>query len=75
MEAHAGAVAETEQLPGWGLIGGRSTWLGAIDLVLPGLVIGGGTKPLHDLITRLEKAKDNADPATKPTGTSPAAPR
>lgn len=49
--------------------------LGAIDVVLTGLVIGGGTKPLHDLITRLEKAKDNADPATTPTGTSPAATR
>jgi hypothetical protein len=24
------------------------------------LVIGGGTKPLHDLITRIQKAKDNA---------------
>jgi hypothetical protein len=35
--------------------------LGAIDVVLTGLVIGGGTKPLHDLIVRLEKAKDNAD--------------
>jgi hypothetical protein len=49
--------------------------LGAIDVVLTGLVIGGGTKPLHDLITRLEKAKDNADPATKPTGTPPIAAR
>ena len=38
-----------------------------LDIALTGLVIGAGTKPLHDLITRLEKAKDNADPATKPT--------
>ena len=38
-----------------------SARLGAIDVVLTGLVIGGGTKPLHDLITRLEKAKENAD--------------
>jgi hypothetical protein len=45
----------------------------SIDIVLTGLVIGAGTKPLHDLITRLEKAKDNADPATKPTEKLPAA--
>ena len=48
----------------------------AVDIVLTGLVIGAGTKPLHDLIVRLEKGKDNADPATKPTekvaGTPPA---
>lgn len=51
-----------------------SEGLGAIDVVLTGLVIGGGTKPLHDLITRLEKAKDNADPATKPTEKLPGTP-
>ena len=35
-----------------------------LDILVTGLVVGGGTKPLHDLITRIEKAKDNAqDPA------------
>lgn len=29
-----------------------ATWL---DVLITGLVIGGGTKPLHDLITRIEK--------------------
>jgi hypothetical protein len=47
-------------------------YLGAIDVALTGLVIGAGTKPLHDLITRLEKSKDSSDPAVKPT-TPPAA--
>lgn len=42
-------------------------YLGAIDVALTGLVIGAGTKPLHDLIARLEKSKENADPADKPT--------
>lgn len=35
-----------------------------INVVITGLVIGAGTKPLHDLITRIEKAKDKADPQT-----------
>jgi hypothetical protein len=49
-------------------------WLHALDVVLTGLAIGAGTKPLHDLIARLEKAKEIADPATKPaTPATPAA--
>jgi len=36
-----------------------------VDLVVTALAIAGGTKPLHDLITRLEKAKSNADEATR----------
>jgi hypothetical protein len=35
-------------------------YLRAIDIALTGLVIGAGTKPLHDLISRVEKAKDKA---------------
>jgi len=31
------------------------------DLLITGLAIGGGTKPLHDLITRIEKAKTTAE--------------
>ena len=49
----------------------------ALDVILTGLAIGAGTKPLHDLISRIEKAKDNADPVTQtptppttPTGTT-----
>lgn len=48
--------------------------LGCIDVVLTGIVIGSGTKPLHDLISRLEKSKTNADPATKPTDQLPGTP-
>jgi hypothetical protein len=29
------------------------------EILVTGLVIGGGTKPLHDLISRIEKAKEN----------------
>lgn len=35
--------------------------LRAIDVALTGIVIGAGTKPLHDLIARVEKAKEKAD--------------
>lgn len=45
-------------------------WLHALDIVLTGVAIGAGTKPLHDLISRIEKSKDAADPATKPTSTA-----
>jgi len=59
---------------GLGLIGSVSTvtaesdtWksiFSRIDVVITGLAVGAGTKPLHDLITRIEKAKEQADPAT-----------
>lgn len=32
-----------------------------VDLLVTGLAIGGGTKPLHDLIGNLEKAKEKKD--------------
>jgi hypothetical protein len=35
-------------------------YLRAIDVALTGIVIGAGTKPLHDLISRVEKAKEKA---------------
>jgi hypothetical protein len=44
-----------------------SDFLRAVDVMLTGLVIGAGTKPLHDLIARLEKSNDAVDPATQPT--------
>jgi hypothetical protein len=41
------------------------------DLLLSGLVVGAGTKPLHDLISNLEKKKEvNKDPA-QVGGTAP----
>lgn len=45
-----------------------SDFVRTVDVLLTGLAVGAGTKPLHDLISRLEKAKENADPATKPAG-------
>lgn len=39
----------------------------ALDVVITGLAVGAGTKPLHDLISRIEKSKTNADASTKPT--------
>jgi hypothetical protein len=63
-------------LLGLGLIGSVSTvtpddgnWnsvFSAVDVVVTGLAVGAGTKPLHDLITRIEKSKEKADPATDP---------
>ena len=39
------------------------------DLLVTGLVVGAGTKPLHDLITNLEKKKENQqDPEAVHTG-------
>jgi hypothetical protein len=41
------------------------------DILLTGLAIGGGSKPLHDLISRIEKAKNNAsDPPETRAGLS-----
>jgi hypothetical protein len=39
-----------------------------LDIFVTGLVIGGGTKPLHDLISKIQKSKDAdaATPGTKP---------
>lgn len=31
-----------------------------VDILVTGLVIGGGTKPLHDLIARIERSKQSA---------------
>ncbi|HVE95067.1 MAG TPA: hypothetical protein VNB24_09115 [Acidimicrobiales bacterium] len=31
-----------------------------MDLLVTGLVVGAGTKPLHDLVTRMQKAKEEA---------------
>ncbi|HEX5374968.1 MAG TPA: hypothetical protein VFW48_02310, partial [Solirubrobacterales bacterium] len=39
-------------------------YIRAIDVALTGLIIGAGTKPLHDLISRVEKAKEKADGST-----------
>ncbi len=37
------------------------------DLLVTGLVVGAGTKPLHDLVTNLQKSKDNkSNPAQRP---------
>lgn len=44
-----------------------SEFIRTVDVLLTGIAIGAGTKPLHDLISRIEKAKDNADPAAKPS--------
>jgi hypothetical protein len=41
-----------------------SEFIRTVDVLLTGLAVGAGTKPLHDLIARIEKAKDNADSAT-----------
>lgn len=46
---------------GWGTAAGVRH---ALDLLVTGLAIGGGTKPLHDLIQNIQEAKnDKKDPA------------
>ena len=47
--------------------GGAAGWFERLDVVITGLAIGGGTKPLHDLIANLESKKKGSDPATKPS--------
>ena len=48
---------------GWGLGRRRPDcqWesVTMLDILVPGLAIGGGTDPLHDLISNLQAAKDN----------------
>ena len=39
-------------------------WLRAADVIATALVISGGTKPLHDFISLIEKAKTNASAPT-----------
>jgi hypothetical protein len=57
---------------GLGLISAISTepptgeFVRTVDILITGLAIGAGTKPLHDLISRLEKSKEKADPTTAP---------
>jgi hypothetical protein len=46
----AGAVVDTNG-------GVPPEWL---DLLITGLILGGGTKPLHDLTSQLEKSKESA---------------
>jgi len=43
-----------------------------VDVIATGLIIGGGTKPLHDLITKLQKSKDrdSTPPQTSNTSSS-----
>ena len=41
----------------------------ALDLLVTGLVIGAGTKPLHDLVARIEKSKEVAQDPTSTGGT------
>jgi uncharacterized membrane protein YbhN (UPF0104 family) len=50
------------------------TFQGGLDVVLTGLVIGAGTKPLHDLIVKLERSKDASDEATRPEAAPAATP-
>ena len=42
----------------------KSEFVRTVDVLLTGLAVGAGTKPLHDLISGLEKAKEKADPTT-----------
>lgn len=39
-----------------------------VDILLTGLILGGGTKPVHDLISRVQKSKDNAGDPPETTG-------
>lgn len=39
-------------------VAGAPSWM---DILVTGLAIGGGTKPLHDLIARIEKSKEKAE--------------
>jgi hypothetical protein len=42
-----------------------------LDVIATGLIIGGGTKPLHDLITNLQAAKDDKKTPAQATAQSP----
>lgn len=62
---------------GCGLLGlyllrmvGMSTVPLWLDIGLTGLVVGGGTKPLHDLITNIQKAKESKEDPSQTRTTS-----
>jgi hypothetical protein len=38
-------------------------WFEAVDVVITGLAVGAGTKPLHDLISSIQKKKEDASAA------------
>jgi hypothetical protein len=47
-------------------------WFNAIDIVITGLAVGAGTKPLHDLIGVIQNTKQKTDPALqKPSEENP----
>ena len=46
-----------------------STFSQPLDVLIAGLVIGGGSEPLHDLITNVQKTKEQKqDPPETPPG-------
>jgi hypothetical protein len=38
-----------------------------VDYIVTGIAVGSGTKPLHDLISNIQKSKENKEDATKET--------
>src|SRR5581483_504094 len=44
---------------------GLSTVPSAVDIGITGLAVGSGTKPLHDLISNIQKSNEAADKAAK----------
>jgi hypothetical protein len=44
--------------PGWDAV---PAW---VDALVTGLVVGSGTKPLHDVLSRVQKTKEKAEDPT-----------
>jgi hypothetical protein len=45
-----------------GKSGGVPDWFNDLDVIITGIAIGAGTKPLHDLISTIQSSKQKADP-------------
>lgn len=37
----------------------------ALDFLVTGLIVGAGTKPLHDMVSKIQKSKENSDAQTQ----------
>ncbi|HUC07788.1 MAG TPA: hypothetical protein VMR96_06830 [Solirubrobacterales bacterium] len=58
MGVQIGAPADASETAKWVFANDGERWLRGLDVFVTALIITGGTKPLHDMITSIEKKKD-----------------
>ncbi len=65
MGVHIGAEEGTGAAAKWVFASDGEKWLRGLDIFITALIITGGTKPLHDMITSIEKKKEAAGKAAE----------